>query len=790
MNAAANYEKLGQFYLGKEFDQKTQTISDELLLYNSKDLVTHGVVLGMTGSGKTGLCISLLEEAAMDHIPAIIIDPKGDISNLLLTFPDLDAKSFQPWVSEEEAARKSQTVPEFAEKIAATWKKGLAEWGQDGERIRSFRQKSEIHVFTPGSSAGIPVSILSSFEVPPVEVLEDSELLAETVSSTVESLLSLVGLATGETQTPEAALLSAIFLSEWKAGSGLSMETLIGKIQKPRFTKVGVIDLETFYPEKERQKLAMKFNSLLASPSFSTWLEGVPLDIARILHREDGKPRISIFSIAHLNDAERMFFVSLLLNQMVRWMRTQRGTTSLRALLYMDEVFGFLPPTANPPSKRPMMILLKQARAFGVGCLLATQNPMDLDYKALSNIGTWFLGKLQTERDKARLLDGLEGAAGEQNQKFQRKEIETLLSSLGNRVFLMKNIHEEAPVLFHARWAMSYLPGPLSRIQIKELMDPKRKDFPLNSSQAAPQEINPMAKSSTSGTSRPIVGSGVVERFVSDGGGIYEPYLYREATVHFSLAKAGVEGSRKIVKINPIIESGIDWESTDTICPRSLVDRPDETLLFAELPGFAMNAKNYQAVEKDFSEELYREERMEIWSYPAQKIWAEIGETEEAFRLRLVQETREARDQSLEKARETAEKKTKALEERLRTLQLRLEKEKAESSSAKMQAGISILGSVLKMAMGRKAGLTHITRGSSAISKASAVLKQSKDVSIAEQNLTSLQAEMEAIGTELDQELASIQQTFDPSSLVLEKETLKPTRTDVKVETVGLLWKC
>ncbi len=789
-----DYEKLGQFYLGNEYDHDTQAVTSEPVMYDSKDLVTHGVVLGMTGSGKTGLCLALLEEAAMDNIPAIVIDPKGDIANLLLTFPDLDAKSFQPWVNADDAAKKGITVEEHATKTAAMWKKGLEDWGQGADRIARFREKTDINIFTPGSTAGIPVSILSSLGVPPVEVMEDGELLGETVGSTVESLLSLIGV---DSDGPEAALLAAIFLGEWREGRGLDLEKLIGQIQRPSFGKIGVIDLETFYPEKSRQSLAMKFNTLLASPSFSAWLEGAPLDIGKMLHRDDNKPRISIFSIAHLGDAERMFFVSLLLNQMVGWMRTQRGTTSLRALLYMDEIYGFLPPTANPPSKRPMMTMLKQARAFGLGCLLATQNPVDLDYKALSNIGTWFLGRLQTERDKLRVLDGLEGAAGSQNAKFNRKEMETLLSGLGNRVFLMNNVHEDEPVLFHVRWVMSYLTGPLTRGQIKSLMDPKRAAFVPVKAQAA-EDFNPMARSSApaENTSRPVVGAGVTELFAASETGKYFPFLYREATVHFSLTKANVEGSRKVAKVNPILAAGIDWESTDTVLPETLRENPDDGIAFAELPGYAMNAKNYAAFAKDFADELFREERAEIWTCPALKAWGKISESEADFRIRISHEAREVRDTLFEKARETSLKKVATLESRLRTAETQLSKEEAESGAAKMQSGISVFGTVLKPLLegilksvfGRKVGIGGITRGTSAITKATTAYKQHQDVANAEVKIEGIQKEIEAIQTELEKDLKQICQSFDPSSLVLEKETIKPTRTDVKVERIRLLW--
>ena len=633
-----DYEKLGQFYLGKEYDLDSKQVQNELVLYDSKDLVTHGVVLGMTGSGKTGLCLALLEEAAMDNIPAVVIDPKGDISNLLLMFPELDANSFRPWINEDDAAKKGVSPDEFAQKTAESWKAGLADWGQSPERIAKLREKVDITIFTPGSKAGIPVSILSSLEVPPFEIMDDAELLGERVESTVSSLLSLVGVEADPIQSPEAVLLGAVFQNAWAKGQGITLETLIRHIQKPAFDKVGVIDVESFLPAKTRQTLALKFNNLLASPGFASWLEGPRLEISKMLHTPEGKPRISIFSIAHLGDGERMFFVSLLLNQMLGWMRAQNGTTSLRALLYMDEIYGYLPPSANPPSKRPMMTLLKQGRAFGLGCLLATQNPVDLDYKALSNIGTWFLGRLQTERDKMRVLDGLEGAAGTQNAKFDRASMERLISGLGNRIFLMNNVHEDGPVLFHVRWVMSYLTGPLTRGQIKTLMDPKRGDFgaaPTNGGTV----VNPMSMPGLSSPaeeapqSRPLVGNGVKELFVPISGGaegiIYQPHLLRVGQVHFSSAQTGVDGSRMVRLVNPITATSIEWDSQlpPPLKLEEMLPEPAAGTAFGVLPGFAMNAANYKQVEKEFAEWLYRNERADIFTCPTLKAWSALGES-------------------------------------------------------------------------------------------------------------------------------------------------------------------
>ena len=468
-----DYEKLGQFYLGKTHDLKSGTTSpDQLVMYDAKDLTTHAVCVGMTGSGKTGLCLALLEEAALDGIPAICIDPKGDLGNLMLTFPKLQDSDFEPWVDAQEASRNGMTTAEYATKTADLWRNGLAEWGQSGERIQKLRDSAEDAIYTPASSAGRQITVLKSFDAPNVQVLNDSEAFRGRIMSAVSGLLALLQIDADPIASREHILLSTIFDSYWRSGQNIDMGALIRSIQAPPFNKVGFLDLESFYPQAERFKLAMTLNNLLASPSFAAWMEGEPLDIQKLLYTPEGKPRLAIVSISHLSDQERMFFVTILLNEMVSWMRSQTGTSSLRALLYMDEVFGYFPPVANPPSKQPMLTLLKQARAFGLGCVLATQNPVDLDYKGLSNCGTWFLGRLQTERDKMRVLEGLEGAANSAGSTFDRQAMEQTLAGLGSRVFLMNNVHEDAPTVFRSRWALSYLRGPVSRQQIEVLMAP------------------------------------------------------------------------------------------------------------------------------------------------------------------------------------------------------------------------------------------------------------------------------------------------------------------------------
>ena len=791
-----DFEKLGSFYLGRSYDLKNKKLGENLTLYDSKDLVTHGVVLGMTGSGKTGLCLSILEEAAMDNIPAIIIDPKGDIANLMLTFPEFKGADFRPWINEDDATKKGITPDEYAQNTADMWKKGLAEWGQSPERVRQFKNKVDINIFTPGSKAGIPVSILSSLEVPPFEIMDDGELLGDRIESTVSSLLSLIGVDADPIQSPEAILLGTLFNHCWQAGQNLSLESIIRHLQKPPFDTVGVIDVESFMSSKERQKLALKFNALLASPGFSSWMKGPALDIDKMMHAPDGKPRISIFSIAHLSDSERMFFVSLLLNQMLGWMRTQSGTTSLRALLYMDEIYGFLPPSQNPPSKKPMMTMLKQGRAFGLGVLLATQNPVDLDYKALSNIGTWWLGRLQTERDKARVLDGLQGAAASQDGGFDRKKMEELLAGLGSRVFLMNNVHDGEPEVFHVRWVMSYLCGPLTRRKIKTLMDPKRGNFTETAPEQNTPKANPMAMpgsqsnpASTPKGTRPIVGNGVTEYFVPFAGEAeditYQPALLREAEVHFSSSKYGIDGNRLIRFVNPINKDGIDWDKSIKLPHpvKALEEKPRQGCGFGKLPGFAMNATNYKQVKKDFADHIYRNERVEILYAPIFKTYSKLDENEGTFRGRLAQEAREIRDLAVEKMRSKYEAKIKTKIKQLERAQNTLSREEAESSSAIWQAAAKVLGGVIGGLFGGRRSSTSAT-----INSASRAYKQREDVKLAEQKIAQIQGDIDDLQEELKQEIAELDSQFDPTTVDLEKVSIKPYKKDINITSTALVW--
>lgn len=800
-----DFEKLGVFYLGREFDLGKNALGENLVLYDSRDLVTHAVCVGMTGSGKTGLCISLLEEAVIDGVPAIVLDPKGDLANLLLTFPDLREEDFLPWINEEDARRKGVSPQVFAAGQAALWKKGLADWGQDGERIRKLKEAAEFAIYTPGSTAGIPVSILKSFAFPGDAVVADVELLGERIGATVTGLLNLLGVEGDPVQSREHILLSTILDNTWKQRQDLDLAGFIQAIQSPPVTRIGVFDLESFFPSKDRFALAMKLNNLLAAPGFSAWLEGDPLDIDRMFHTPAGKPRVSIFSIAHLNDTERMFFVSLLLTQLLGWMRAQPGTTSLRALFYMDEIFGYFPPVANPPSKAPLLTLLKQARAFGLGIVLATQNPVDLDYKGLSNTGTWFLGRLQTERDKERVLEGLEGAAATGAGRFDRKRMEQLLAGLGQRVFLMNNVHEDAPVVFQSRWAMSYLRGPLTRTQVKQLMDPFKSERanapPVVPPPAAAGPSAAKPRAAAPATARPALPPEVPQGYLSvrvsppEGAVLhYEPMLLGMGTVYYSSAKIGVSARKDIRLLAEFSEtpSRVDWgEAREEEMKETDLEKfphaPDAT--FSAPSGEASGAKNYVGWGNTFKEWVYRNRKLELLKSPATGMLSEPGEPERAFRIRLQQAGREKRDQQVERLRQKYAPKIAALQDRIRRAGLATEREKTQASQQKLQTAISFGAAILTALTGRKA-LSQSTLGRAATTARGAgrTLKESQDVARAQENLEALQKQQDDLQALMEQEMAEVGAAGDPLAEELETCEVRPKKTDIAVSMVSLAW--
>jgi hypothetical protein len=810
--SAADYEKLGVFYLGRRFDRAAGKATAENYLYDSRDLTTHAVCAGMTGSGKTGLCISLLEEAALDGIPAIAIDPKGDLANLALLFPDLAARDFEPWVDPAEARRRGQGPAAYAAGVATQWRDGLAQWGQDGGRIARLRAACDIAIYTPGSTAGLPLRLLRSFAPPPAELLSDREALADRIEGTVAGLVALLGLEADPLRSPprnplpwaspEPILLAKILEQAWTQGRSLDLPTLIREVQTPPFDTVGVFDLESFLPTPRRLDLAMRCNHLLASPTFAAWLDGEPLEINRLLTAPDGRPRIAILSISHLGDSERMFFVTTLLNELVSWVRAQSGTSSLRALLYMDEIFGYFPPIAAPPSKKPMLTLLKQARASGLGVLLATQNPADLDYKGLANTGTWFLGRLQTERDKLRVLEGLEGAAAATGAAFDPREMDEVLAGLPGRVFLAHNVHEDKPLLFQTRWAMSYLRGPLQREQIQRLMAPRKSAATAAPAPAAAEALRPPtppdpAFAAAGGGARPMLPPEIEERFVPASRPVgdrsrlvYRPRLLARARVHFVKAAASVDQwqERLVMAAPPATDSTLEWKET-ALDALALETSPRDGASFEPAPTPVLRAKSWAAWRKQLEAVLYRDQRLVLWKSAAVEAQSSAGESEGDFRARLAHLARERRDREVEELRRRYAPKIAALQEKIHRGEERVEREQSQVGRARLDTAISIGATIAGALFGRKlASVTNVTRARSTLRGAGRASEEKEDVARAERGVETAREDLTRLESDLSRDVSTLERSLDPTALELDRIELAPRKTDVEVASLVLLW--
>ena len=815
----ADYEKLGLFYLGRPWDLDAGAPRPGAVLYDSRDLLTHALCVGMTGSGKTGLCIGLLEEAVIDGVPALVIDPKGDLGNLLLTFPDLSPADFQPWVEEEAAQRQGITRDELAEREAKKWRDGLASWGQGPDRIRRLRDAAEVTIYTPGSSAGRPLAVLSSLQAPPAAVRDDAELLRERVVTTAAGLLGLLGIEADPVRSREHILLSTLFERAWKAGAGLDLPGLVQQVMRPPVERVGVLDLETFYPEKDRFALAMAVNNLLASPGFASWLDGEPLDVDRMLYTAEGKPRVAICSIGHLSDRERMFFVTLLLDQTLAWVRTRPGTSNLRALLYMDEVFGYFPPVAEPPSKRPLLTLLKQARAFGLGVVLATQNPVDLDYKGLANIGTWFLGRLQTERDKERLLDGLEGASGGAGPS--RQDLDSALSRLRSRLFLLHDVHAGAPTVFETRWTMSYLRGPLTRQEVRRLAgeaapaagpDAGAGEGASAATEGAGQPAAASAATSgaAAGADAAAAASGVgaaaatvsgpgaqppatvLQLWEPGGAGEYRPSLLGKGRARYRDARKGIEHAEEVLVAAPLPDHGeqIDWTAAQSLGrgPGELLRSAPAGATAASLPEAAGRAGAWRAWESTFKQHLKRDRVLTLWRSPSLDELSRPGEGERELRIRLAEQARGMRASQVDAVRARWAKRVGQAQTKLVKAQQAVAIQEGQLREQKTQTAISMGATVLSAVFGRKTfSLGTLGRGTTAARGAARAAREAQDVSQAREKLTAAQAELAEIERQMSAELTPTAGAVGPEQEALEEVRFAPR--EVEVDAVSLLWR-
>jgi uncharacterized protein DUF87 len=814
------------FYLGRAYDPIRQTVTEKEIRYDPADLTTHAVVTGMTGSGKTGLCVVLLEEAALQGIPAIIIDPKGDLTNLLLHFPDLAPQDFQPWIDADLVRRSGKSIEQVAADASLSWREGLREWGIPQERVLALKNAAQFAIFTPGSDAGIPVSVLSSLAVPEISWNENREILREKITSTVTALLGLVGYTELDPlRSREHILLSNIFENEWSQGKDVELSELVLQTQTPPFEKLGAFPVETFFPAKDRMELAMMLNNILAAPAFETWREGQALNIGSMLHADDGRPRHNIFYLAHLSDEERMFFVTLLLSAVETWMRTQSGATSLRALLYMDEISGYLPPLRNPPSKFPILRMLKNARAFGLGLLLATQNPVDLDYKALSNAGTWFIGKLQTEQDKSRLLDGLEGASG----GISRTIFDKLISSLGKRVFVLHNIHAKQPELLQTRTTMNFLAGPITRNRISDLnrlanvggsapiqsMAPHATPVMTATSTPSlmpasrPMQSQPPTAHIQSSSTKPPIPAWIREYFLPQNyslpeafsaaqqhmpaevmidGVIYRPTLLASAEVRILDRKHGVDSeiTRTVFVKSPEKRGSVHWEEHPLNV--EVLDRietaPAPSTRFSSIDAPLNDVKLMTALQKDFTDWVFRNSTVKARVNQALKVFAGPDVSPGDFMKACADAARDARDAEIEKKTAQLDRQLKSLEDKLAREERELSKDEDELSHRKMEEA----GTHIENITGLFGGRRKASRLSSSLTKRRMTQQAKSDVEESVDAIKDFNQQIAEAQKRRGEVIAEINDRWGRLVNEISEVTIAPKKTDVLVKVFGVAW--
>ena len=788
------YEKMGLFYLGKEYDPSQGKRREDMLLLKSKDLLTHGVCVGMTGSGKTGLCIDIIEEAAIDGVSAILIDMKGDIANLMLTFADLGADSFLPYIDRAAAEAAGMTVEEFAAKEAKKWRDGLAEWDQDGERIRRLRETVELALFTPKSNKAEPLSLLKSMSCPDKELFKEREIVRERIHATVSGLLSLLGIAADPFQSKPYILLAKIVESTWYKGEDLDLAGMIKAIQRPDFSAIGTFTLEDFYPKNERIKLAMQFNNLLASFDYESWMTGTPLDINTLLYTPQGKPKVSIIYLAHLDHKDKSFFLTMLLSELLGYLRLQKGSQVLKALLYIDELYGLFPPVENPPTKRPLMLLLKQARAYGLGVLLSTQNPKDLDYRGLANIGTWFIGKLHTQRDRDHISNVLEGMG--QGGAIGGQKTQDVIAQLKSRLFLLYSVHRSAPVIFESRWALSYLKGPLTLAQIAGLHGQRPAAPAVGPTPAEPKPVEAEPEL----PSRPVLPAGIAEYFleIDQAEPLQAEVQYAPTTLFH--AKVYVVDKKTGVSHEETLSYGLDMDSlvpfANLKAMRKLpvaADRLsrdfDEHAGFSPLPAEARKKSTYNDWERLFKNWLYHNYRLKLYAYPELDMVSEPEEELQAFNIRAYQHFLQERDTHVGELTEKYQRRLERLNDTILRAQQRLEKEKAQATSHKISTAISFGSTIFSALLGRKKVSTStLGRAATTMKSYSRISKEKTDVEAAKEKLERAQEKLKHMEDKFNKEKEALLARLNPSDKQPKTMTLKPRKTDIMVLLCALLW--
>jgi hypothetical protein len=768
----------------------------EQVLLEAADLTTHGVIVGMTGSGKTGLGVSLVEEALLQGVPTLVLDPKGDLGNLLLTFPDLSPESFTPWVDGADPAE-----------VAAAWKAGLASWGMDGSRIQALREAADFTIYTPGSTSGVGLDVVGSLRRPPDGT--DEEAVLDEVQGFVSGLLGLVGIDADPLSSREHILLANLVASAWAAGHDLDLPGLVAQVQNPPLRKLGVFELDEFFPPDDRTKLAMTLNGLLASPAFAAWGQGQPLDIETLLH-PGGRPGCAIVSLAHLSDEERQLVVTLVLSKLVTWMRGQPGTDQLRALVYFDEVVGYVPPTAAPPAKAPILTILKQARAFGVGLVLATQNPVDVDYKALSNAGTWMIGRLQTEQDKARLLDGLAAVAG----GVDTAAVGDTIAGLAKREFVLRQAGEGAPVTFTSRWAMSYLRGPLTREQIGTLMADRRAGTaaavgtpaaPLSTSAAAPAP-GPITAAPANPDATPVmptVAAGVAVRWLDPAapwaaqiGAVptsttFAAGVVATAELLFDDAKANVHQTETFECVLFPLGDPPDAASVVAVDHDQRDLRPDPPPGAAYLlPDAKVSDKAlFSSLQKGLIAHLQASRRVSLLTNPELNLVSRPGEPGDEFKARCETAADAEADKRAAAMAKKLEARVRRARDALAAAEDRVEQAQTAQASRRQDELLSGAGDLLGSIFGgRRSARSIAGKVGSVARRRGRSSEAGQRVQTAANRVSEKQEALADLEADMADELAGIADEWDAKAAAVEPLEIPLESSDIRISELALVW--
>ena len=793
---------MGELFLGGHVDPSSHERTGDEIKIDTDKFTTHGVIVGMTGSGKTGLGVVLLEEVLSSGLPTLVIDPKGDLTNLCLTFPALSPTEFRPWIDEAQAKAAGATPDEFAQQQSELWTKGLLGWGYTTQNITDLRATTDFTIYTPGSQSGVPVNIVGSLQVP--DDMSDAEIVGDEIEGYVSGLLGLVGIQADPLSSREHILLSNLINHSWSAGKALDLPTLVGLVGNPPIRKLGVFELDQFFPPADRMKLAMQLNGLLASPSFAAWAQGPALDIQSMLYTADGSPRCAIVTTAHLSDEERQFVTSLVLAKLVTWMRRQSGTTDLRAMLYMDEVAGYLPPTANPPTKKPIMTLMKQARAFGVGVVLSTQNPVDIDYKALSNAGTWMIGRLSTERDKARLLEGLKSAAG----NVDIDSVDDTISGLGKREFVLRVPGKDGTSVFTTRWAMSYLRGPMTRDQISELMAAERAEAETTAPTAAAADgasatVTPSDEIGDDETTvMPEVADGTPVRWIDTAapwlesaggdprGSRLEAAIVARVQLRYDETKADLVHDEEFECVITPLGETVDVSRTLAVDydDRDLRTEPTGATVYRMTDAKLTNKTFFSGIERDLRDHLVRSMNIEVPANPTLKLYGRPGETTEEFGVRCGRAADELADADIAKLRDKYEAKVTRLRDQIEAAQDRVDVLEEESNSKRNSELLSTAGSVLGGLLGGKSRGGLLGKLGTAAGRRGRTKASKERVDAAENKVERLQEKLEELEADLAEDVTEIDAKWLDAAADVDTLRVPLEKTDVKVTQLVLAW--